>query len=125
MVALRPSGRQLRHLVQAVSLFPRAGITLLFLAAKPCAFADSVRLPRSTPEAQGISSAGIREFVEAADKQVDTMHSFMLVRHGRVVVEGWWRPEAAEKPHVLHSLSKSFTSTVVLPPVAPAGGVTR
>lgn len=41
------------------------------------------------------------------------MHSFMLVRHGHVVAEGWWRPESADKPHVLHSLSKSFTSTAV------------
>ncbi len=41
------------------------------------------------------------------------MHSFMLVRHGKVVAEGWWKPESADKPHVLHSLSKSFTSTAV------------
>lgn len=70
-------------------------------------------LPRSTPEAQGVSSAGIREFVEAADRDIHTLHSFMLVRHGNVVAEGWWKPEAADKPHVMHSLSKSFTSTAV------------
>src|SRR4051794_32748253 len=70
-------------------------------------------LPRSTPEAQGISSADVRAYVEAADRQVHTMHSFMLVRHGYVVAEGWWKPEAADKPHVLHSLSKSFTSTAI------------
>lgn len=70
-------------------------------------------LPRSSPESQGVSSAAIREYVEAADKQVHTMHSFMLLRHGHVIAEGWWKPEAAEKPHILHSLSKSFTSTAV------------
>jgi CubicO group peptidase (beta-lactamase class C family) len=70
-------------------------------------------LPRSTPEAQGVSSAAIRAFVETADKQVDTMHSFMLVRHGHVIAEGWWKPESPEKPHVLYSLSKSFCSTAV------------
>ena len=70
-------------------------------------------LPRSLPEAQGVSSAGIRAFVEEADRQVDTMHSFMLVRHGHVIAECWWKPESAEKPHVMHSLSKSFTSTAV------------
>lgn len=41
------------------------------------------------------------------------MHSFILVRHGHVIAEGWWKPEAADKPHVLWSLSKSFTSTAV------------
>ncbi len=72
-----------------------------------------VALPRSTPEAQGVTSAGIRAYVEAADKEVKTMHSFMLVRHGHVIAEGWWKPEAAEKQHVLWSLTKSFTSTAV------------
>jgi CubicO group peptidase (beta-lactamase class C family) len=70
-------------------------------------------LPRSTPEAQGVSSAELRAFVEAADQRVDTMHSFMLLRHGHVVAECWWGPESAERPHVLYSLSKSFTSTAV------------
>ena len=37
----------------------------------------------------------------------------MVVRHGRVIAEGWWKPEAADKPHVLHSLSKSFNATAV------------
>ncbi len=50
--------------------------------------AAKVALPRSTPEAQGVDSAVIRAFVEAADKQVNSMHSFMLVRHGYVVAEG-------------------------------------
>lgn len=70
-------------------------------------------LPRSTPEAQGISSAAVRGYLEAADKGVKTMHSFMLVRHGHVVAEAWWKPESPDKPHQMWSLSKSFTSTAV------------
>ena len=70
-------------------------------------------LPRSSPEDQGVSSAGVRAFVEAANGRINTLHSFVLVRHGHVVAEGWWKPEAADKPHVMHSLSKSFTSTAV------------
>jgi CubicO group peptidase (beta-lactamase class C family) len=69
-------------------------------------------LPRSTPEAQGISSQAILNFVEAADK-INTLHSYMIVRHGKVISAGWWKPEAADKPHVLWSLSKSFNSTAV------------
>src|SRR6185503_18867198 len=70
-------------------------------------------LSRSSPERQGISSAGILAFIEAADKEIDTMNSFMLIRHGQVVAEGWWTPYDRETPHVLYSLSKSFTSTAV------------
>jgi CubicO group peptidase (beta-lactamase class C family) len=74
--------------------------------------AEKQPLPRSTPEAQGISSEAIQDFVSTVDK-IDTLHSFMLIRHGKVVAEGWWKPEAPDKPHVLHSLSKSFNSTAV------------
>lgn len=70
-------------------------------------------LPRSSPESQGVSSDIILAFIEAADKQVDSIHSFMLVRHGHVVAEAWWEPESPDKPHVLWSLSKSFTSSAV------------
>jgi CubicO group peptidase (beta-lactamase class C family) len=86
---------------------------ILVFAAREAAALSPSALPRSNPEAQGVSSAGVRAFVEAADQQVDTMHSFMLVRHGHVVAEGWWAPESADKPHILWSLSKSFTSTAV------------
>ncbi len=70
-------------------------------------------LPRSTPETQGVSPSALLAFVEAADKDVDSMNSFMLVRHGHVVAEGWWAPYEADAPHSLYSLSKSFTATAV------------
>jgi CubicO group peptidase (beta-lactamase class C family) len=78
------------------------------LAAEP-----SSSLPRSSPEAQGVSSSAVLAFVEAADKGIDAMHSVVLVRHGHVIAEGWWSPYDAESPHALYSLSKSFTSTAV------------
>lgn len=71
------------------------------------------QLPRSTPEAQGVSSSELLRFFEQADTQVDGMHSVMVVRHGHVVAEAWWSPFDAKTPHVLYSLSKSFTSTAV------------
>jgi Beta-lactamase class C and other penicillin binding proteins len=84
-----------------------------YATSRVVASANSYSLPRSTPERQGISSSAILDFVEAADKQIDTMNSFMLVRHGYVVAEGWWNPYDAGTPHILYSLSKSFTSTAV------------
>jgi CubicO group peptidase (beta-lactamase class C family) len=71
------------------------------------------QLPRSAPEAQGIASSAIREFVTAADASIRDLHSFMLLRHGHVVAEGWWSPYTPDQPHMLFSLSKSFTSTAV------------
>src|SRR5579864_2447618 len=68
-------------------------------------------LPRSMPEAQGVAASAILSFVNAAEEQIQELHSFMLLRHGKVVAEGWWSPYGAEHPHMLFSLSKSFTST--------------
>lgn len=86
---------------------------LAFLAVSFHVAWASMPFPRSTPEEQGVSSQAILNFVDSADKQIDTMNSFMLVRHGHVVAEGWWKPEAADKPHAMWSLSKSFTGTAI------------
>ena len=88
-------------------------ILALLLLASGERVAAALPLPRSSPEAQGVSSAAIRAFVEAADAQIQTLHSVMIVRHGHVIAEAWWKPEAADKPHVMWSLSKSFNSTAV------------
>ena len=37
----------------------------------------------------------------------------MLLRNGKVIAEGWWDPYSADRPHMLFSLSKSFTSTAI------------
>jgi CubicO group peptidase (beta-lactamase class C family) len=71
------------------------------------------QLPRSAPEAQGIASSAILGFVQAAERNIRDLHSLMLVRHGHVVAEGWWAPYRADYPHMLFSLSKSFTSTAI------------
>jgi len=73
---------------------------------------EPTNLPRSAPEAQGVSSSALLSFVEAADA-TQTMHSLVVLRHGQVVAEGWWSPYAAESPHSLYSLTKSFTSTAI------------
>lgn len=88
---------------------------LIVAAGVACRAAEPSRssLPRTRPEAQGVSPSAVLEFVNAADRKIDSLHSLMIVRRGRVVAEGWWTPYAAETPHALYSLSKSFTSTAV------------
>ena len=69
-------------------------------------------LPRSAPADEGVDPAAILSFLDALDEHPDIeMHSLMVVRHGRVVAEGWWAPYSADRPQLLYSLSKSFTST--------------
>ena len=94
-------------------MMPRL-LALALLAGLPVASAvdrPAANLPRSSPEAQGISSSALLAFVDAAEAKIDALHSFMVVRHGHVVAEGWWSPYQKDDPHMLFSLSKSFTST--------------
>ena len=88
-------------------------VVLCLLLSVTSSAQKTASLPRSNPEEQGIASADLLAFVDAADKEVDAMNSFMLVRHGHVVAEGWWAPYDRDTPHMLYSLSKSFTSTAV------------
>lgn len=75
---------------------------------------DTVQsLSRSTPERQGISSRAIERFIGSVQDQGLELHSFMLLRRGHVIAEGWWDPYGPELPHMLFSLSKSFTSTAI------------
>jgi CubicO group peptidase (beta-lactamase class C family) len=69
-------------------------------------------LPRGMPADQQVDPAAILGFLDAVDGHPDVeMHSLMVVRHGRVVAEGWWAPYSADRPQLLYSLSKIFTST--------------
>ena len=88
------------------------GICLTVLGALSVCHGASL-LPRSTPEAQGVSSIALLDLVTTLNQQIEGMHSIMVVRHGKVIAEGWWTPYAADQNHVLYSLSKSFTSTAV------------
>jgi CubicO group peptidase (beta-lactamase class C family) len=91
---------------------------LIFVLLFACNIKEPVNqadvLSKSSPEAEGISSRAIMDFIEAAEKeQPDALHSMMIVRHGKIVAEGWWDPYNPESPHLLYSLSKSFTSTAI------------
>jgi CubicO group peptidase (beta-lactamase class C family) len=75
--------------------------------------AQPASLPRSVPEAEGVSSDSIIKFLEATAKSQTEFHSFMLLRHGKVIAEGWWDPYRADLKHTLYSCSKSFTATAI------------
>jgi len=70
-------------------------------------------LSRSLPETEGVSSSGISNFLQAAAESKIEFHSFMFLRHGKVIAEGWWNPYKPDLKHAIYSVSKSFTSTAV------------
>ena len=111
----RDSARFFGHEWNRSIMHPRLQSTLALVVAAATIHTSNASnaLPRSAPEAQGVSSAALLELLEALDGKIEGMHSLMVVRHGQVIAEGWWTPYDARHNHVLYSLSKSFTSTAV------------
>jgi hypothetical protein len=84
-------------------------LSAVFLALITCTQAVNRSLPRTTPDAQSISSQAVCEFGEAL-KAVNTMPNFRIERQGHVMAAGWWKSETADEPHLLNPVRKSFTS---------------
>jgi CubicO group peptidase (beta-lactamase class C family) len=76
-------------------------------------FPPSTPLPRAAPETKGVDAGRILGFLDAVAEAGIELHSFMLFRAGAVVAEGFWRPYAAHRPHMLHSATKSWTATAI------------
>lgn len=93
------------------TLLTAALLTLFFLARTHAQTADP--LPRSLPEAEGVSSENIAQFIDAAGAGKHEMHSVMVLRHGKVVAEAWWNPYRPDLRHTMYSVSKSFTATAI------------
>lgn len=70
-------------------------------------------LERVSPEAVGISSAAVLNFIDTIGDKKINLHSFMLLRYGKVAAEGYYKPFKKDSKHRVFSVSKSFTSAAV------------
>lgn len=70
-------------------------------------------IPSAAPEALGIPSEAIGRLVQRLDSAEYFMHSLLLVRHGKMVAEGYWKPYTAQTPHLMYSVTKSFVSVAI------------
>ena len=79
--------------------------------------ASAALMEEATPESQGVSSSAIVAWIDACEREIgpdNSLHGFVIVRHGHVIAEGTWAPyDTLNKPHMLYSHSKSFTSTAI------------
>lgn len=71
----------------------------------------ATRLPRTSPRSVNVDATGIAAFLDALAGT--ELHSVMVLRHGRVLAEGWWRPYVADEIQLGYSLTKSFTSVAL------------
>ena len=72
---------------------------------------EIIDLPRAeTPDS--VAKAMENFFEKAATDSFD-VHSVMIVKDGQVIFSRWQSEGADSVPHVLHSVSKTFTATAV------------
>jgi len=87
------------------------GIAAFAAGSSPAATPDGLRrVPAADVD---VDAATVLAFLEAVAAAGMEMHSFMLYRHGAVAAEGWWWPYGADRPHMMHSLTKSVTACAV------------
>lgn len=67
----------------------------------------------SFPEEVGVSSAAIKNIIEDFKNNDVEVHSLMILRHGKVAFESWAYPFTPDMPHIMYSVSKSFTSVAI------------
>ena len=68
---------------------------------------------QATPESEGIPSASILRFFQALSGRDIPLHSFLLMRHDRVVCERYFSPYGPDTLHRMFSVTKSFVSLAV------------
>lgn len=71
-------------------------------------------LPKAaTPEEVGVSSKEVQAFIDDCLEKNKELHSFMVIRNGKIACEVYREPFAREYKHMMYSVSKSFTSTAI------------
>jgi len=71
-------------------------------------------LPTRSPSDLGVDARGLLALVDGLEATPGVEpHGLVVVHRGAVVARGWWAPYSAERPHLVYSVSKSFTATAV------------
>lgn len=75
-----------------------------------------MEFPRVSPESVGVPSQAVLDLLDELYRYGIEMHSFMLLRHGKVFAQGHWKPYNPQTPHAMFSFTKSLTSTAIALP---------
>lgn len=91
-------------------------ILVAFQSFSSAAVRKDEHLPRAKVQERMTSAA--EEFTEATKTAGENagwgsieIHSLMILQHGKVVYENWYNGASAGVPHVLYSVSKTFTAS--------------
>lgn len=67
----------------------------------------------TSPEAEGLSSQKVLDFMSFMDYWKINLHSFMVIRHGKILAEAYAKPFDKDFKHRIYSCSKSYVALAV------------
>jgi len=67
----------------------------------------------AAPEAVGLHSQDILDYIETLEHSEAEMHGLMILRHGKLCTAGWWAPFAPGLRHGQQSHTKTYAATAV------------
>ena len=70
-------------------------------------------LLRSTPIKEKVSAKLILKMLEEAEEKNIMLNSIMIIRNGKVITEGYYKPYSECIERSMHSATKSFTATAI------------
>ena len=68
---------------------------------------------KARPEEVGVSSDLILEYIDNLERSQTEMHGLMIMRHNKMITEGWWTPYGPNIRHGLQSHTKTYAATAV------------
>ena len=129
-IALMPRTRE-----QAIGFQPRTPVQTSYSYRVPLDRGDGWKTARARDV--GLDEESLRKLVEhvlaidLAERDAPRIHSLLVARHGRLVLEEYFFGYSADRPHDLRSASKALTSLMAgiaaLPadsPIAPGSNIT-
>lgn len=61
----------------------------------------------------GIPAQRVQRLLDRLEERRVCMHSLLLVRHGKLAAEGYWKPFDQQRKHRMYSTTKSFVSVAI------------
>jgi len=97
------------------------GLTVLFCLCGLYIYASAPASPEATPKKTAIKRAKVNsslkvamdDYLQDAKEKNLNIQSVMVLQHGKVLYEKWLNGGEPQTPHILNSVSKTFTSAAV------------
>lgn len=88
-----------------------AAVCFALATILPSFASSDSHLPKGKPSKE--MKIAFSQYLDTIKQTKADQHSIMILQHGKIIFSAWMNGESADKPHVMWSVSKTFTSLAV------------